>query len=171
MFQIKDNIFLIGFMGSGKSTISRFLTTAYSMDVIEMDELIAEREQMSIPDIFAAHGEEYFRELETKLLTEIQGMKNVVVSCGGGVALRECNVEKMRKNGRIILLAASPETILERVKNNGDRPILNGHMNVEYIAKLMEQRREKYEAAADITIQTDGKSAHEICEELLEKLR
>lgn len=165
------NIFLIGFMGAGKSTISDFLSTYFAMDIIEMDQVIAERERMSISDIFAVHGEEYFRQLETDLLIETQGLKNVVVSCGGGVALRKRNVEEMRRNGRIVLLTATPETILDRVKDSDERPILNGNKNVAYIGELMEKRREKYEEAADITICTDGKDVEAICEELVEKLR
>ena len=165
------NIVLIGFMGAGKSTISAFLRDALAMDVVEMDQVIAERERMSISDIFEKHGELYFRDLETKLLVELQEKTNTVVSCGGGVAMRECNVTEMKKNGKVVLLTAKPETILDRVKDSDERPLLNGHKNVEYIADLMEARRAKYEAAADIVVQTDGKSALEICEEMIRKLR
>lgn len=164
------NIVLIGFMGAGKTTISDYLSTMFAMDIVEMDQVIAEREEMSIPDIFATYGEEYFRNLETKLLIEMQGCSNKVISCGGGVALRAVNVVEMKKNGRVVLLTASPETILERVKDSEERPLLNGNKNVEFIADLMEKRREKYEAAADIVIQTDGKSVLSICEELISKL-
>ena len=89
------NIVLIGFMGAGKSTISDYLSTVFDMEIVEMDQLIADREEMSIPDIFATYGEEYFRNLETNLLIEMQDKKNVVISCGGGVAMRERNVEEM----------------------------------------------------------------------------
>ena len=85
------NIVLIGFMGAGKTSISEYLKTLFAMDVIEMDQIIAEREGMSIPDIFEVHGEQYFRDLETNLLIEMQSRKNVVISCGGGTPLRECN--------------------------------------------------------------------------------
>ena len=165
------NIVLIGFMGAGKSTISDFLRTVFAMEVIEMDQIIAEREEMSISDIFETYGEEYFRDLETKLLIEMQSRKNVVISCGGGVPMRERNVVEMKKNGRVVLLTAKPETILNRVKDNHDRPLLEGNKNVDYIAELMEKRREKYEAAADIVIETDGKDKLEICEELVHRLR
>ena len=94
------NIVLIGFMGAGKSTISDYLSTVFDMEIVEMDQLIADREEMSIPDIFATYGEEYFRNLETDLLIEMQDKKNVVISCGGGVAMRERNVEEMKKNGK-----------------------------------------------------------------------
>lgn len=161
------NIVLIGFMGSGKSTISRALSKVFAMDVIEMDQVIADREGMSISEIFEVHGEEYFRNLETELLREMQNRKGVVISCGGGVPMRDENVVEMKKNGKVILLTAAPETILERVKNNHDRPLLENNKNVVFISELMEKRRSKYEAAADIIIQTDGKSEFEICEEII----
>ena len=165
------NIFLIGFMGAGKSTISDYLKNALAMDVVEMDQCIVERQGMSISDIFETYGEEYFRELETNLLIEMQSRSNVVVSCGGGVPMRERNVAEMKKNGRVVLLTAKPETILERVRDNHDRPLLENNKNVSFIADLLEKRRAKYEAAADIVIQTDGKSELEICEELIHSLR
>lgn len=164
------NIVLIGFMGAGKSTISEYLNTLFAMDVVEMDQLISQREGMSIADIFEVYGEEYFRNLETSLLVELQDRKNVVISCGGGTPLRECNVREMKKNGRVVLLTASPETILERVKDSHERPLLENHKTVDYIEQLMENRREKYEAAADVVIHTDGKDALDICEELVSRL-
>ena len=165
------NIVLIGFMGAGKSTISDYLSTMFAMEVVEMDQLIAEREGMSISDIFETYGEEYFRNMETNLLIEMQSRSNVVVSCGGGVPMRERNVVEMKKNGRVVLLTAKPETILERVKDNHDRPLLENNKTVPFIADLMEKRRAKYEAAADIVIETDGKSELEICEEMIHRLR
>ena len=151
------NIVLIGFMGAGKSTISEFLKTAFAMDVIEMDQIIAEREGMSISDIFEVYGEQYFRDLETNLLIEMQSRTNVVISCGGGTPMRECNVVEMKKNGR--------------VEDSHDRPLIENNKTVPFIAELMEKRREKYEAAADIVIETDGKDELQICEELIHRLR
>lgn len=165
------NIVLIGFMGAGKSTISEFLKTAFAMDVIEMDQIIAEREGMSISDIFEVYGEQYFRDLETNLLIEMQSRTNVVISCGGGTPMRECNVVEMKKNGRVVLLTAKPETILDRVKDSHERPLIENNKTVSFIAELMEKRREKYEAAADIVIETDGKDELQICEELIHRLR
>ena len=164
------NIVLIGFMGAGKSAISDFLSTMFDMRLVEMDQEISERQEMSIPDIFATYGEEYFRNLETELLRELRAENGCVISCGGGVALREENVAEMKKNGRVVLLTASPETIYERVKDSNDRPLLNGNNNVEFIADLMEKRREKYEAAADVVIRTDHKTVLQSCEELITKL-
>lgn len=164
------NIFLIGFMGSGKSTVASYLSEQHNMDIVEMDELIVEKEGLSIPDIFAQKGEPYFRDAETSLLIEIQSEQNKVVSCGGGVVLREQNVVEMKRSGCIVLLTASPETILERVKDDDNRPLLRGNKNVAFIGDMMEKRREKYEGAADMVIQTDGKQVEEICREILTKI-
>ena len=84
--------------------------------------------------------------------------------------MRERNVEEMKKNGKVILLTASPETIYERVKDSNDRPVLNGRKNVKGISELMEQRREKYEAAADIVVNTDGRTVLQVCEDLVRQL-
>ena len=165
------NIVLIGFMGAGKSTISDYLKTVFAMDIIEMDQIIAERAGMSISDIFETYGEQYFRDCETNLLIEMQSRTNVVISCGGGTPMRECNVVEMKTNGRVVLLTAKPETILDRVKDSHDRPLIENNKTVPFIADLMSKRREKYEAAADIIIETDGKSELEICEELIHSLR
>ena len=165
------NIVFIGFMGTGKSTISEFLKNSFAMEVIEMDQIIAEREGMTISDIFEVYGEQYFRNLETNLLIEMQSKTNVVISCGGGTPMRECNVVEMKKNGRVVLLTAKPETILDRVKDSHDRPLIENNKTVPFIADLMEKRREKYEAAADIIIETDGKDELQICEELILRLR
>lgn len=164
------NIFLIGFMGSGKSSVAGYLGRNYGMEVVEMDQRIAEMEGMSIPDIFAKYGEAYFRDLETEFLADLNFQSNRVVSCGGGVPMREANVAEMRKSGKIVLLTASPETIFARVKNNHDRPLLENHKNVAYISELMAQRRERYEAAADVMIETDRKTVREICREMIYRL-
>ncbi len=166
-----ENVFLVGFMGSGKSTIASCLVKNYGMDMIDMDQLIVEREGMSISDIFAQKGEQYFRDVETNLLIEIQGEQNKVVSCGGGVVLREENVQVMKKCGQVVLLDAKPETILERVKDDDNRPLLRGNKNVQFIRDMMEKRQPKYEAAADLVIHTDGKSADEICKEIISNVK
>ncbi len=165
------NLVLIGFMGAGKTTMSDYFSTMFAMDSVEMDQVIARREGMTIPDIFEVHGEEYFRDCETDLLIEMQSRKNTVISCGGGVPMRERNVVEMKKNGRVILLTATPETILERVKDDHSRPLLENNKNIPFIQSLMDKRREKYEAAADIIVPTDGRSIQEIGEEIISRLR
>lgn len=164
------NIFLIGYMGSGKSSVATYMAGKYGMEVLEMDEMIADREEMSIADIFAKQGEEYFRNVETILLQEICSQENKVISCGGGVVLRSDNVEMMKKRGTIVLLSARPETILERVKDDTSRPLLQGNKTVEYICEMMDKRREYYEHAAEIMVWTDGKQIAEICSEIFEQI-
>ena len=165
------NLVLIGFMGAGKTTMSDYFSTMFAMDSVEMDQVIARREGMTIPDIFEVHGEEYFRNCETDLLIEMQSRKNTVISCGGGVPMRDRNVAEMKKNGRVILLTATPETILERVKDDHSRPLLENNKNIPFIQSLMDKRREKYEAAADIIVPTDGRSIQDIGEEIISRLR
>ena len=167
---MRENIFLIGFMGAGKSTIAKALCKELQMQLVEMDARIVEEQGMSINDIFAQYGEDHFRDIESQLILTLGEEGNTIVSCGGGVVVRPQNIEFMKKGGKVVFLSATPETIYERVKNSADRPILNGHMNVEYIAELMEKRRALYEAAADIKIETDGKSRSVICKEIMERL-
>lgn len=161
------NLYLIGFMGAGKSTIAWALAKKCPAKWIEMDQLIEEQQRMAIKDIFAAHGENYFRDLETELLRSFSESTGYVVSCGGGSVLRDENAALMKENGCIVFLRATPETIYERVKDSANRPILNGNMNVEYIRELMEKRRPRYEAVADICVDTDGKDVENIREEIL----
>lgn len=161
------NIYLIGFMGTGKSTVTRELVAQTQVKCIEMDELIEEQQKMAITDIFEKYGENHFRNLETELLRTLKDEKQLVVSCGGGSVLRDENAALMKENGCIVLLTATPETIYERVKYSTNRPVLNGNMNVEYIKELMEKRRERYESVADIRVATDGRTVAEICAEIL----
>ncbi len=161
------NIYLIGFMGTGKSTVARELIKQTNAKGVEMDQLIEEQQNMAITDIFRQYGETHFRDLETALLRSLGTEDNLVVSCGGGAVLRDENAAIMKEHGCIVLLTATPETIYERVKNSSNRPILNGNMSVEYISELMEKRRARYESVADIRVATDGKDVSTICEEIL----
>ena len=165
--ETNKNLFLIGFMGCGKSTMARLLSKETGADLIEMDETIEAEAGMSIREIFEQYGETHFRDLESELVVRIREAGGAVVSCGGGAILRSENVENMKKNGTIVYLSATPETIYARVKNSTHRPLLNGNMNVEYIAELMGKRLPLYEAAADIVIAVDGKEKNQVVEELL----
>ena len=143
------NLFLIGFMGSGKSTIAAELSRMLHRPVLEMDEEIEKREGMSIPAIFSEHGEAYFRQLETDLLKETSALGGFLVSCGGGAAMREENVREMKKSGI---------------------PLLKGRKNTADIEALIEKRRPAYEAAANYQVATDQKTSAQIAGEILEIL-
>ena len=166
----KKQIYLTGFMGTGKSTILNSLHEKCGFQKVELDEQIAAEEGMSIPHIFQEKGESYFRSLETELVKRISRMDRVVVSCGGGTVMRQCNVDIMKESGIIVLLTATPQTVYNRVKGSHNRPLLEQNMNPEYIASLMEERRSRYESAADITVKTDDRSSQEICAEIMEKI-
>lgn len=165
-----ENLFLIGFMGAGKTSVSRRLGQLLDREVVEMDQCIAGQEGMSIPEIFAQKGEAYFRACETSLLESFSQGAPRIVSCGGGVPMREENVAAMRRCGTVVLLTASPEVILDRVKDDHSRPLLEGHKDIPYITSLMEQRRPKYEAAADVTVDTSVLTVEEVCREILCKI-
>lgn len=164
------NLFFIGFMGVGKSTVTELLCSRLGAELVEMDSRIEEDQGRTITQIFAQEGESYFRSLETEFLRELQKSTGYVVSCGGGIVVRPENIEIMKENGRIIWLTALPETIYERVKNSSSRPILNNNMNVAYITSLMEKRHALYERAADMVIATDKKTSDEICDEIIRLL-
>ena len=167
--QKDENIVLIGFMGAGKSTIGAALAKKLGRECVETDALIEQSEGMSIPEIFEKKGEAYFRECETKLAGDI-ALSGKIVSCGGGMPMRSENVELLRRGGRIVLLDVSAETVLARVKNDDNRPLLKGRKNTQAISELMTERMPKYIAAADIRVQTDGKNAEQICQEILDAI-
>lgn len=167
----RKNIFLIGFMGVGKSSVAGKLCEILNAALVEMDEEIVRQQDMAISDIFDEYGEKYFRRLETDLLCEIAAKENQVVSCGGGVVLKDKNVDIMKSCGTIVLLTAEPETIYNRVKGDSSRPLLNGNMSLAYINELMEERQERYEEAADIVVPTDGRDIASIVEKICRKLR
>ena len=164
------NIFLIGFMGVGKSTIAKLLAKRLGAQLVEMDETIEAEAEMKISEIFEKYGEAHFRDLETALIERVSKDGGAVISCGGGAVLRPENVERMKQSGKIIFLSATPETIYERVKHSTHRPLLQGNMNVEYIRDLMERRREAYELAADEVISTDGKWKSQVANEIVDKI-
>ena len=170
MKTLNKTLFVIGFMGAGKSSVSAGLSRALNVPTVEMDAEIVRREGMPITEIFARKGEEYFRACETALLKELGEGAPCIVSCGGGVAMREQNRKLMREIGTVLLLTAAPETILARVKDSTERPLLNGHMDVDYITGLMSARRPNYEAAATLIVDTSPRTVAEVCEEVLKRL-
>lgn len=163
---MSGNIYLIGFMGVGKTTISKYLQKLLEWEEIDTDQQIVEQEGMSITDIFAQKGEEYFRSVERHVIQECANAKNKIVSCGGGVILSEQNRVCMKNSGTVVLLSATPQTIYTHVKDDTSRPLLKGNMSVEYIGELLAQRQPMYELARDITIITDGKTPNEIAHEI-----
>lgn len=165
------HLFLIGFMGAGKTSVSQALGKHLGWDIVEMDQHITAQEGMSVSEIFAQKGEAYFRACETALLESFAQSEPCIVSCGGGVPMREENVAAMKRSGTVVLLTARPQVILDRVKDDHSRPLLEGHKDIPYITSLMEQRRPKYEAAADLVVDTSDISVEEVCREILRQVQ
>lgn len=165
----KKHVVLIGFMGTGKSTVSSLVKKKLSYLEIDTDAYIEEIEGRAIKDIFAEDGEEVFRQMETAIIDRLAEMGKSVVSCGGGMAMRDINVKKLKRVGTICLLTATPETIYDRVKDSTNRPLLNGNMNVRYIAELMGKRKPFYEKAADLVFATDSLTPEQVAEKICEK--
>jgi shikimate kinase len=162
------NIYLIGFMGSGKSTVGKILAEKLNMNFVDIDKLIEEKEGMRIKDIFEQKGESYFRELERKQIEAIVNQEGLVVSTGGGLGANLGNMNLMKKNGDVVWLDVSLNTVLDRLKNDQDRPLLK--QPTEKIRQLFEERKNVYRLA-NIRINADKKTPSQIVEEILTKIK
>ncbi|MGL4392628.1 MAG: shikimate kinase [Fusobacteriaceae bacterium] len=156
---MKENIALIGLMGSGKTTIGRHLLEVLDMNFVDIDKVIEERELKTIPQIFEELGEEYFRKIEAKVIAEESAKNNLIISTGGGCVLNPVNLENLKKKSYIIFLDPDSECILERVKFGKNRPLLNNIENLlEKINELDKERRKLYESVADLQIKMKKES-------------
>jgi len=167
-----ENIILIGFMGSGKTSAGRLLAERLHYDFKDTDDMIGVLENTTIANIFRLHGEDYFRELETNLLLSIKdSMKRTVLSTGGGMPIRERNRKLLKEMGHVVFLRASCDTIIKRVSGDTSRPILKkGNLN-ETVERLLAVRTPYYEEAADVIIDTDNKSIYRIVDEIIEIIK
>ena len=163
------NIILEGFMGSGKSTVSELLADKLELELLDTDQAIEEAEGRSISDIFAEDGEEAFRGMETQLMDMVvsEHLGQMVISLGGGLPLREENRELLKKAGKVVYLRTSPETVFKRLQGDDTRPLLKTEDPRRKIEELIEDRKERYEAAADIIVDTDDKEPWQIADEII----
>ncbi|MBD7943894.1 MULTISPECIES: shikimate kinase [Psychrobacillus] len=155
-------IYLVGFMGSGKSAVGRRLSYLLKMPYYDMDKEIVKRQKMSIPEIFEQHGEAYFRNLETEFLLNFR-KESCIISTGGGVATLDRNIKIMRNNGLVLFLDATFEDIWIRIKNDKNRPIVQ-RSTKEELQLLFNTRRRSYKKAAHITIRTENRHLRQITE-------
>jgi shikimate kinase len=171
----KDSIALIGFMATGKSTVGKALADYLGDDYsfIETDQLIVEMAGKSIPRIFVEEGEEKFRKYEIIVCRKASKLKNVVISCGGGVVLNSANIKKLKKNCHIVLLKTTVEEIYNRILKNGKRtrPIINSEDPKKDIKRVLNYREKFYETASEIIINTKDKSIEEIVNVIMEKTK
>ena len=163
------NIVLTGFISTGKSSVARKLGERLGRRVVEVDDMIVEAAGKSRKEIFEEGGEEMFRNIEAAQVEKASRMENVVISCGGGVVLRRENVDQLRSNGRIVLLTASPETVASRTRHQR-RTILRDFSDVEAVRGMMAEREPYYRSAADITVETDGKTIDMIVNDIIYQL-
>lgn len=138
------NIYLVGFMCTGKTSVARLLARRLKRPFVDMDALIELREGKSIAEIFKTKGEPYFRQLEKGLVAELAEKTGQVVSCGGGTFAREENIERMKKSGIVVCLVSSPEKILKRAGRAGSRPLLDVPDPLRRIADLLAARQPFY---------------------------
>ena len=162
-------IFLIGFMGSGKTTIGSALAQQLNCDCIDTDHLIEEKYQMKIREIFAEYGEKRFREMETEILHELND-DGVVVTTGGGMAGREVNRQVMKEKGQVIWLNCRFEELVKRIADDAARPLVI-QKGLDGLKSLYEERLPLYEGAADHTIDTSGLTVEETVKRILSCLK
>jgi len=160
------NIYLVGFMATGKTCVGRELAAKKKMRFLDLDELIELKERRTISDIFANDGEPGFRRIEKRILKEVAREKNFVVACGGGIVIDPENIKVMQENGVIVCLTAKPEVILKRTAGTVHRPLLNVCNPQEQIGYLLKLRAPFY-ARADYAIDTSRLSVEQIVQKII----
>lgn len=166
------NVVLIGYRGTGKSTVGNIVAARLGRQMVSTDKEIVRRAGSPIPEIVAAHGWEYFRDLESAVCQDLAGRDNLVIDTGGGAILRQQNVDVFKQSGLLIWLTASVETIAVRIGSDTQRPSLTGtKSHVEEIRDVLSERMPKYQAAADMTLATDGRSIEELATAILQHLQ
>jgi shikimate kinase len=166
---MKKNIVLIGFMGSGKSTVARELGKRLKADVLASDALIEHKEGQTIHEIFESKGEDYFRDLEQGIIKDLALREGIVIDCGGGIVLRKDNLKNLKANGIVFYLQASPEVIYQRIKHEKHRPLLQVSDPLGRIKELYNQRLPLYNQA-DFTIDANGATIEGPVVEILKKI-
>ncbi len=154
MHNINSNIFLIGMMGSGKTTIGRILARKMKKQFIDSDHEIELRTGAKIPLIFEIEGEIGFRKREAKVISELTSLKNIVLATGGGVILSEKNRRFLKERGIVVYLQASVNSLVQRTSYDSNRPLIKSKNPKSSIEKLIFQRKSLYEEIADIKLES-----------------
>ena len=169
MTQKHKNIFLVGFMGAGKSTVGRILAEKLGYGFCDADKYIEEQAGTTITQIFADHGEDHFRDMESESTETLAAGDNQVIATGGGVVQRDRNWDAMKAGGTTIYLRATVESVWERIKDDDTRPLLQVDNPVDTARELLTKRTPMYEKA-DIIIDTDNLSPEQVADHVLSKL-
>jgi shikimate kinase len=165
------NLVLVGFMGSGKSSVGREIARRWGFRFVDTDTTIRQKYRISIPDIFASFGEPVFRDEENKALLDLQNSRHAVIATGGGIVLQDRNHPLLRSLGVVAWLTASEEVIWERVSRNQNRPLLRTKDPRATIGDLMSTRCPLYGSLADITVETSGLTHQEVADRVLAAIR
>lgn len=163
-----QNIYLIGMMGSGKTSTGKALARLLKMDFMDLDDEIETQTRLTVNEIFAQKGEPFFRAEERKALARVGVGQNTVVATGGGIVLNPENVTILMRTGRVVYLAASFETLWGRVKGKRDRPLISVPDPKGTFLKLFEVRRPLYEGASANAVATDGKTPEAVAREIVD---
>jgi shikimate kinase len=151
------NIVLIGYRGSGKSSIGKRLAAKLGMDFVDTDPLIVERAGRTIRDIFQAEGEAGFRRREADVIAEVAARQNVVIAAGGGAILKAANVAALKRGGKVVWLKATPEVLYQHIQADAataaTRPNLTAAGGLEEVKKVLDARTPLYQAAADVSLE------------------
>ena len=162
------NIVLIGYRGTGKSTVGRLLAARLGRTLVSTDAEIVARAKRAIPEIVAQEGWDYFRDLESDICRELASRDQLVIDTGGGAILRPQNVEALKQSGTLFWLTASVETIATRIGGDNQRPSLTGTRSfIDEVGDVLRERTPKYQAAADHVVATDDRSIDQLVETLL----
>jgi shikimate kinase len=157
----RSNLYLIGFMGTGKSVVGQLAAKMLGLSFLDSDLEIEKKHQTSISKIFKIHGEIGFRKMERDFIQSGHPKTGCLISCGGGLPIAEGMIEILKSNGKVFTLWASPKTIFERTKKNSSRPLLQTEDPLSKIAELLSEREIRYRMA-DKIISTDAKSPSEV---------
>ncbi len=166
----EKNIVLIGFMGSGKTTLGRKLAVILKRKFIDMDMQIQDYYRMSISDIFREYSEEFFRQQETSLCQNLGKAYKKIIATGGGVVKNPENIEALRKNGIIVYLKSTPESIYENTKFDKNRPLLNVEDKIGEITRLLEERAPLYEEAADLIVDVSERNVDRCVQNIIDSV-
>ncbi len=165
------NIYLTGMMGSGKSVTGKKLAQLLNYSFVDLDDKVQGRSGRSINDMFQKEGETFFREQERCALEEVSVCENQVVATGGGIVTKPHNIRRMKMSGKVVFLETSLNVLWDRVKGKKDRPLLKGQDPYKNLEKIFLERREAYETAADCKVNTDGKTAEAVAQDIIKILK
>ncbi|GLI54344.1 shikimate kinase [Thermodesulfovibrio yellowstonii] len=162
------NIVLIGFMGTGKTSVGKVIAKKLGFEFVDVDEVIEKATGMEISQIFSKFGESCFRDIEEEMIKLITQKRRQVIATGGGVVLRDENMKRLKKDGVIFCLRASENVIFERLKQTTNRPLLQVENPEERIKELLQKRMSLYEKA-DFCIDTEGLTPEEVAEKIIKE--